>query len=211
MPNLHVRIDSEEHNFDVGSSNMKWSKVLESRSELEESDEDNDDKSVSQSEIEEGVNYPKQPLGISIPSRYKKIGLSPRATAGPTLSYNFMEKDELKEALLRDKAMLFDKIKLINSVVEENDQLTGVVVPTPAGPIARKGRRKKAAKKGRLKELIKSNNIIFLAVLEPMVAEHKLTSIRLQLGFDCVISNTLSNIWCFWKNELNCSLVLNDE
>ncbi|KAM7520784.1 hypothetical protein LguiB_019746 [Lonicera macranthoides] len=45
--------------------------------------------------------------------------------------------------------MLSDKMKLLNNVVEKNDQLTEVVVPTPAGPIARKGRRRKAAKKGR--------------------------------------------------------------
>ncbi|KAM7492611.1 hypothetical protein LguiA_035532 [Lonicera macranthoides] len=128
---------------------MKWSEGLESRSDLDESDEDNDDKSVSQYVIKEGVKYPTKALGIAIPLSYKQIGLSPRATAGPILSYNFMENDELKEALLRDKAMLSDKMKLLNNVVEKNDQLNGVVVPTPAGPIAHKGRKRKTAKKGR--------------------------------------------------------------
>ncbi|KAM7461350.1 hypothetical protein LguiA_029471 [Lonicera macranthoides] len=73
MSNLHVRIEFEERNFVVSSLNKKWSDVLEYKFELEEFDEDNDDKYVSQSVIEEGVKYPKQPLGIDIPLSYKEL------------------------------------------------------------------------------------------------------------------------------------------
>ena len=63
----------------------------------------------------------------------------------------------------------------------------------------------------RLKQLIQRNNICLVAVFELMIDVGRLMNMCLQLGFDCACSNINSNIWIFWKDELQCSIVQNDE
>lgn len=63
----------------------------------------------------------------------------------------------------------------------------------------------------RLKKLIDINNIIFTAIMEPMVDKNKVEGYRKFLGFQNCISNDNGKVWCFWKNISNVIVTFNDE
>lgn len=48
-----------------------------------------------------------------------------------------------------------------------------------------------------------THNVQFIASIEPMVDESRLTTVRLQLGFDFAVSNVCSSIWLFWNSVLD--------
>ncbi|KAM7478430.1 hypothetical protein LguiA_026643 [Lonicera macranthoides] len=70
------------------------------------SDIEMDDKSVAQTEI---VRW-KAP----IPSSMTQLGLFPRATKNPRVTYARLKKEDLRIALLRDGALLNERVKQFN-------------------------------------------------------------------------------------------------
>ncbi|XP_070049368.1 uncharacterized protein [Nicotiana tomentosiformis] len=63
----------------------------------------------------------------------------------------------------------------------------------------------------RLKHLIHINNAQFVAIFEPFISKEKIDGYRNFLGFQACISNINGQIWCFWKNHLNTTIIVNED
>ena len=63
----------------------------------------------------------------------------------------------------------------------------------------------------RLKKLVRLHKVGLVAIMEPLVDQIQVDSFKLKLGFDNVLSNVNSKVWLFWKAEMQCSVLVNEE
>ncbi|OIT35225.1 hypothetical protein A4A49_55909, partial [Nicotiana attenuata] len=59
----------------------------------------------------------------------------------------------------------------------------------------------------RLKQIIRLQNLSFIAISEPFHKVDHLDKFISMLGYDNAHANINSQIWIFWNNDLNCNVV----
>lgn len=95
-----------------------------------------------------------------IPQSMTQIGHSPRATENLKVTYARLNKENLRNTLLRDGALLNERVKLFNISVYVADPVMNVLVHSGGKkPILKKNERKKkiSKKKGKLAQALSPN------------------------------------------------------